>query len=235
MNESEKIIIAIDGHSSCGKSTLARKIACKLGYIYIDSGAMYRAVSWFAVQQSYIGDGFFDRDALIRAMPDISISFETDNSGRPVTFLNGTNVEKHIRSLAVSRFVSTVSTVCEVRKHLVDMQRSIAQNGGVVMDGRDIGTVVFPDAALKIFLTASPEVRAQRRFKELSDKGEIVSFNEVLQNLMQRDATDQSRTASPLRMANDAMLLDNSHLDANQTFELAMSMVNDVMGNNIRT
>jgi len=225
----KNIIIAIDGHSSCGKSTLARKLAEKLNYTYIDSGAMYRAVTLYAIENELINASGFDENKLIKALPKIHIRFLKLGCNKPRTILNNIDVEEKIRSLEVSAAVSKVSAVAEIRKHLVKLQRKLSENGGVVMDGRDIGTVVFPNAELKIFLTASAEVRAKRRFKELTDNGIQVSFTEVLENVISRYYLDQSRTESPLRMADDAILLDNSDINAEETLMVALAMVDVVM------
>jgi len=223
------IIIAIDGHSSCGKSTLARKLAEKLGYTYIDSGAMYRAVTLYAHSNNLVGSDFIYPEKLISALPEIEVGFRQGDDYRPRTILNGVDVEEKIRSLEVSQLVSRVSTICEVRRHLVKLQRKLAEHGGIVMDGRDIGTVVFPDAQLKIFLTATAEIRAQRRFKELSHNGEQVSFDEVLQNVITRDEIDSTRSESPLRQADDAVLLDNSLLNAEETLSRALQLAQEVL------
>ncbi len=207
------MIIAVDGHSSCGKSTFARAVARELGYTYLDSGAMYRAVTLYAMEEGLIRDRQLDRERLVAALPNIRISFRTDpRTGESITFLNGRNVEEKIRSLEVSQWVSEVSRIPEVREHLVRLQRRLAGRGGVVMDGRDIGTVVFPDADIKIFMTARPEVRARRRYLELQEKGQKTTFDEVLRNIQERDRIDSSRRVSPLRKADDAILLDNSEM-----------------------
>jgi cytidylate kinase len=225
-----KIIIAIDGHSSCGKSTLAKQMAQKLEYVYVDSGAMYRAVTLYAIQNNYIKNGAPDTEALIAALPLINLSFELNADKLPEILLNGVNVEKEIRSMEVSGMVSPVSTISAVRRFLVIQQRAIATQKGVVMDGRDIGTVVFPNAELKIFLTASAEVRAQRRFDELIEKGTPASYADVLANLQERDFIDSNRDDSPLKQADDAILLDNSNLTRQEQFETAMQMVKSITG-----
>ena len=207
-----KIIIAIDGHSSTGKSSFAKAIAAKVGYIYVDSGAMYRAVTLYGLQHGLIsGDGKIHTKDLIAALPDIQIEFHNIN-GQNTTFLQHANVEHDIRSIRVSQQASTVSAIAEVRTHLVHLQQLMGKDKGIVMDGRDIGTVVFPQAELKIFMTADPQVRAERRYKELMAKGGQVSLQEILQHLIQRDYIDEHRTVTPLRKADDALLLDNSHL-----------------------
>jgi CMP/dCMP kinase len=224
-----KIIIAIDGHSSCGKSTLAKQMAQALGYVYVDTGAMYRAVTLYAIRNHLIKNGAPDKDALIYSLSDIKLSFELNAENLPEIVLNGENVEKQIRSMEVSGMVSPVSIISEVRRFLVLQQREIAHNKGVVMDGRDIGTVVFPDAELKIFLTASPEIRAERRYKELIEKGTPASYEDVLANLQERDYIDSNRDDSPLKQANDAVLLDNSNLTREEQFNEAMQLVKKVL------
>ncbi len=217
---SPSLIIAVDGYSSCGKSTFAKAIARWLGYTYIDSGAMYRAVTLYAMENGIIGEKGLDRKKLIAALPEIRISFEQDPAtGSSVTLLNGRNVEEKIRSLEVSQWVSEVSRIREVREHLVQQQRRLAGHGGVVMDGRDIGTVVFPDADIKIFMTARPEVRAQRRYKELKEKGVEITFEEVLENVRERDRIDSGREVSPLKKADDALVLDNSDMSVEEQME----------------
>jgi cytidylate kinase len=211
MNKDKKIIITIDGYSSCGKSTFAKAIATELGYLYIDSGAMYRAVTLYCLRKGYVAGGIADRDRIIGVLPEIKISFRMNSdTGYYETLLNGENVEREIRDRAVSDNVSAVSTITEVRRKLVELQRETGAGGGIVMDGRDIGTVVFPDAQLKIFMTASPEVRARRRYLELSGKGLAADFEAVKKNINERDRIDASREVSPLRKADDAVVLDNS-------------------------
>lgn len=209
----KKIIIAVDGFSSCGKSTFAKAIATELGYIYIDSGAMYRAVTLFALRQGLVADGVADADRILAAMPEISITFKPDReTGFSEAYLNGEKVEREIRGREVSDNVSPVSTIAGVRARLVELQRALAAGGGVVMDGRDIGTVVFPHAEMKIFMTARPEVRAQRRYLELVSKGMPADREAVVKNITDRDRIDSSREASPLRRADDAVILDNSDM-----------------------
>lgn len=209
----KKIIIAVDGFSSCGKSTFAKAIATELGYIYIDSGAMYRAVTLFALRQGLVADGVADVDRILAAMPEISITFKPDReTGFSAAYLNGEKVEREIRGREVSDNVSPVSTIAGVRARLVELQRALAAGGGVVMDGRDIGTVVFPHAEMKIFMTARPEVRAQRRYLELVSKGMPADREAVVKNITDRDRIDSSREASPLRRADDAVILDNSDM-----------------------
>ena len=228
-NPSEKrIVIAIDGHSSCGKSTVAKELAHKLGYIYIDSGAMYRVVTLYALRHGLIKNQVPDVERLIAELKNIRITFKWDEeTGRNTTFLNGENVEEEIRQLVVSENVSPVSTIAEVRAEMVKQQCENGKNKGIVMDGRDIGTVVFPEAELKIFMTASPEIRAQRRFDELKGKGLTVDFDEILKNVKERDLMDSTREVSPLRKAEDAVVLDNSYLTREEQLEWAVKMVNE--------
>lgn len=208
-----KIVIAIDGYASCGKSTMAKELARKIGYVYIDSGAMYRAVTLYCIEQGLFDGGVLQVDVLYQRIDDIDISFTLNpDTGRPETLLNGRNVEREIRNMAVSDKVSYVAAVGFVRSKLVALQQALGKEKGIVMDGRDIGTVVFPDAELKIFLTASPEVRARRRVDELRAKGQEVSFDEVLHNVKERDRIDETRSVDPLRRADDAILLDNSYM-----------------------
>lgn len=224
----KRIVIAIDGHSSCGKSTLAKSLARELGYIYIDSGAMYRVVTLFALRNGWIVDGKPDVRKIINGLVDIKITFQWDeNSERNTTFLNGENVEEEIRRLAVSQNVSPVSTISEVRTAMVKQQRENGRNKGIVMDGRDIGTVVFPDAELKIFMTASPEIRSQRRYKELKEKGLEVNYDDILRNVEERDTIDSGREISPLRMADDALVLDNSFLSREEQLQWSLSKVKE--------
>lgn len=209
----KKIIIAIDGYSSCGKSTMAKDLARAIGYTYIDTGAMYRAVTLYAMRHSLIDGDKVDADALAARMDDIRVTFGRDTAtGLPFTQLNGENVEHEIRSLAVSAHVSPVAALPFVRSALTRQQQEMGRVGGVVMDGRDIGTAVFPDAALKVFVTASPEVRARRRYDELKAKGMEASFEDILKNVKERDYIDSHREVAPLRQADDAVVLDNSHM-----------------------
>ena len=209
----KKITIAIDGYSSCGKSTMAKDLARETGYIYIDSGAMYRAVTLYCLRNQLFTTTGIDTDKLEAAMPDIHINFQLNpETGRPMTFLNGENVEDRIRTMEVSNHVSPVAAIPFVREALVKLQQEMGKEKGIVMDGRDIGTAVFPDAELKIFVTASAEIRAQRRYDELKAKGQEASFEEILANVKERDYIDQNREVSPLRQADDAILLDNSNL-----------------------
>ena len=209
----KKITIAIDGYSSCGKSTMAKDLAREVGYIYIDSGAMYRAVTLYCLENQLFTEEGIDTIRLEAAMPGIQISFQLNpETGRPMTFLNGANVEDRIRTMEVSNHVSPVAALPFVREALVKLQQEMGKEKGIVMDGRDIGTAVFPDAELKIFVTASAEIRAQRRYDELQAKGQEASFDEILANVKERDYIDQNREVSPLRQADDALLLDNSNL-----------------------
>ncbi|MBW8333720.1 MAG: (d)CMP kinase [Prolixibacteraceae bacterium] len=208
-----KIVVAIDGHSSCGKSTIAKALAAKYGYVFIDSGAMYRAVTLYALRHNLVANGELKKDELIGSLSKIKIEFRYNPvSKKSDTYLNGENVEDEIRQLPVSQNVSPVATIAEVRTAMVRLQQEMGKNKGIVMDGRDIGTVVFPDAELKLFVTATAEIRAQRRFDELTAKGEDVSFAEILENVKERDFIDSTREASPLRKADDALVLDNSYL-----------------------
>lgn len=223
-----KIIVAIDGHSSCGKSTIAKAVAANFGYIFIDSGAMYRAVTLFALRNNMINDGAVNREKLISLLPQIQIEFRYNlEKQKSDTFLNGENVEDEIRQLPVSQNVSPVATIPEVRAAMVHLQQEMGKNKGIVMDGRDIGTVVFPDAELKLFVTASPEIRAQRRFDELTAKGEQVSFDEILKNVVERDYIDSTRETSPLKKADDAIVLDNSSMTREEQLEWAIKRVEE--------
>lgn len=210
----KKITIAIDGHSSCGKSTMAKELARQLGYVYVDTGAMYRTVTLFAMRHNlFLADGEVDTDALRKCMPEIEVSFRfNEETGRPDAYLNGECVEKVIRSIEVSNHVSKVAAIPFVREAMVDQQRRMGAEKGIVMDGRDIGTTVFPDAELKIFVTASSKVRAQRRYDELKEKGMPADFDEIQKNVEERDYIDSHREVSPLRQAPDALLLDNSNM-----------------------
>ena len=216
----KKITIAIDGFSSCGKSTMAKDLAREVGYIYIDSGAMYRAVTLYSMENGLFTGNDIDTEKLKEQIKDIHISFQLNpDTGRPDTFLNGVNVEKKIRTMEVSSRVSPIAALDFVREAMVAQQQEMGKSKGIVMDGRDIGTTVFPDAELKIFVTASPEIRAQRRYDELKAKGEEAGFDEILENVKQRDYIDQNREVSPLRKADDALLLDNSHMTISQQKE----------------
>ncbi len=210
-NRDKKIIIAVDGFSSCGKSTFAQAIAARLGYIFIDTGAMYRAVAYFAAKSGAIEGDKIDSQKIIELLPEIAISFNF-NKEREASdiYVNGQRVEDEIRTIEVSRYVSLVSTIAQVRTKLVAMQQEMGSKGGVVMDGRDIGTVVFPAAEIKLFMTADPHIRAERRYRELTAKGEEVSLEEIEANIRERDQADVDRKISPLRKADDAIILDNS-------------------------
>ena len=208
----KKITIAIDGHSSCGKSTMAKDLAREIGYIYIDSGAMYRAVTYYCLQHDLFTEDNVKLDELKAAMPDIKVGFRLNAEGRPETYLNDVCIEKEIRGMAVSSRVSLIATIGFVREAMVALQQEMGREKGIVMDGRDIGTTVFPDAELKIFVTASAEVRAQRRYDELKAKGEEASYESILENVKERDRIDSGRAISPLRKADDAIELDNSYM-----------------------
>lgn len=225
----KKITIAIDGFSSTGKSTLAKQLAKYLGYIYVDTGAMYRAVTLYAMQHDFISDTHFDKKALIERLPKISLQFLFNpDLGYAEIFLNEKNVEAEIRTLEVSNFVSRIAEISEVRAKLVEQQQNMGKNKGIVMDGRDIGTVVFTDAELKLFMTASPETRARRRYEELLQKGQEVTYEEVLKNVQERDYIDTHREDSPLTKANDAIEIDNSHLSIQEQFDKVLGLVNTV-------
>ncbi|WP_430424669.1 (d)CMP kinase [Maribacter litoralis] len=216
----KKITIAIDGFSSTGKSTLAKQLAKKLHYIYVDTGAMYRTVTLFAMRSGFVESGKVDEEALEQKLDAIELKFEfNSNLGYAEMFLNGENVEKEIRTMPVSKNVSQVAVLEAVRKKLVAMQQAMGIDKGIVMDGRDIGTVVFPDAELKIFMTASPEKRAVRRYKELLDRGENVVYEDILENVQKRDYIDSNRAISPLKKAEDAIEFDNSDLGLEDQFQ----------------
>ena len=223
----QKITIAIDGFSSTGKSTVAKQLAKHLGYIYVDSGAMYRAVTLYTMQNGWIDKDHFDVIALVTNLDKITISFKfNDQLGFAEVYLNGENVEKQIRTLEVSSYVSKVAAIPEVRYQLVKQQHQMGKDKGVVMDGRDIGTVVFPNAELKLFMTASAETRAQRRYDELINRGDQVNYEDVLKNARERDYIDSNRENSPLTKAEDAIEIDNSNLTLDQQFEKILSLVN---------
>jgi cytidylate kinase len=226
----KKITIAIDGFSSTGKSTLAKQLAKHLGYIYVDTGAMYRAVTLFIMQKGYISNEFFNKETLINSLPLIKLYFQFNaDLGFAEMYLNDVNVEKEIRTIEVSNFVSKVAEVSEVRAKLVEQQKEMGRNKAIVMDGRDIGTVVFPDAELKIFMTASAETRAQRRFDELQAKGDSVTYEEVLKNVQDRDYIDTHRDDSPLVIADDAIEIDNSYLSREEQFQAVLELVEEVI------
>ena len=217
----KKIIIAMDGHSSCGKSTMAKALAKKIGYTYIDTGAMYRAVTLYALRRGFIDKDSIDEESLRKELPQIMISFGHEN-GQQYTMLNSENVEREIRGMEVSSHVSPISAIPFVREAMVIQQRQMGSKGAVIMDGRDIGTTVFPNAQLKIFVTASDEIRARRRFDELTMKGENPVYEDVLKNVRERDYIDSHRAVSPLRKADDAILLDNSEMTIAQQKEWLM-------------
>jgi CMP/dCMP kinase len=226
----KKITIAIDGFSSTGKSTIAKQLAKHLGYVYVDTGAMYRAVAYFAMQNGYIDKEFFDKDTLIASLPYIKLHFVFNaDLGFGEMYLNDVNVEKEIRTIEVSGFVSRIAEVSEVRAKLVEQQQQMGKDKGIVMDGRDIGTVVFPDAELKIFMTASAATRAQRRYDELIAKGDNVSYGDVLKNVEERDYIDTHRDDSPLVKADGAYEIDNSDLTRDEQFGTVVGLVNDIL------
>ena len=224
--ENKKIIIAIDGHSSTGKSTLAKELAKHLGYVYVDTGAMYRAVTLFAMQNNYISASHFNISDFVLALHKINLSFKFNPElGYSEMYLNDVNVESKIRTLEVSNFVSKIAAVPEVRYQLVKQQQLMGASKGIVMDGRDIGTVVFPKAELKIFMTASPEIRAKRRYDELQKRGDTVNYEAVLKNVNERDYIDSNRQDSPLKKADDAIAIDNSNLTKEEQFNKVLQLV----------
>ncbi|SHJ80611.1 (d)CMP kinase [Flavobacterium haoranii] len=226
----KRITIAIDGFSSTGKSTLAKQLAKKLGYVYVDTGAMYRAVTYFAMQNNWVTENTLDKNSLINHLDEVHLKFHFNEAlGFAEMFLNGVNVEQEIRTLEVSQNVSRVAEISEVRAKLVQQQQEMGRNKGVVMDGRDIGTVVFPNAELKIFMTASAETRAERRFNELIEKGQHVTFEDVLENVQQRDYIDTHRDDSPLVQAADAVVVDNSTLSKEEQFDVVLNLVNQYL------
>jgi cytidylate kinase len=225
----KNIKIALDGHSSCGKSTLAKQLAAHYGFLFIDTGAMYRAVTLYALENALIAsDGEINLEKLRTGLENIKISFQRVDKQNH-TFLNGKDVEKEIRLLEVSKNVSKISAVAFVREKLVDFQRKISENSSVVMDGRDIGTVVFPNAEVKFFVTATPDVRAQRRYKELLEKGEQVDFEQIKQSIINRDLLDSTREVSPLKKADDAIVLDNSDMTKEQQFDFAVKIIDKAL------
>jgi len=230
-----KIIIAIDGYSSTGKSTVAKQLAKALEYVYVDTGAMYRAVTLFAMENDLIGEGFLKKEELVKKLREIQLNFHFNaERGFAEMYLNGKNVEDKIRTLEVSNYVSPIAAVAEVRHQQVAQQQKLGKEKGIVMDGRDIGTVVFPNAELKLFMTASAEKRAKRRFEELKEKGEEVSYEEVLENVQTRDHIDTTRKDSPLKKAEDAITIDNSRLNLKEQFEkiyaLAKEKIDEIKG-----
>ena len=230
MENNKKIVIAIDGFSSCGKSTFAKAIAARLGYIFIDTGAMYRAVTLYALEQGAIRDGEVDAEAVVALLPEINISFSFNaERGASDVYVNGELAEGRIRTIEVSNCVSKVSSIREVREKLVAMQQQMGQKRGVVMDGRDIGTVVFPDAELKIFMTADAQVRAERRYAELTAKGDKVTMEEILENVISRDKADMERAISPLRQAEDAVVLDNGYMSVDEQMAWFMERYDEIV------
>lgn len=222
-----RITIAIDGYSSTGKSTVAKQLADWLNYIYVDSGAMYRAVALFALRNGIIAEDFFHRDKLIDSLSSISLEFEKNKDGKDEIHLDGENVEKQIRTMEVSEYVSPVAAVPEVRHKLVKLQHAMGEGKGVVMDGRDIGTVVFPSAELKIFMNASANTRARRRYTELVNRGDNVTYDEVLENVTERDHMDTTRDDSPLIKASDAIEIDNSEMNLEDQFHIILQLAKD--------
>lgn len=221
------ITIAIDGYSSCGKSTMAKALAKQLGYVYVDSGAMYRAITLHCIRNGWVSKTHLDQAHIVASLNEVSISFSfNEEEGRSRTLLNGLDVEEEIRTMAVSELVSQVSVIREVRVFMQNIQQAMGRNGSVVMDGRDIGTAVFPNAELKIFMTADPAIRAQRRFDEISAKGQSITLEEVRANLQARDYEDTHRKENPLIQAQDAFVLDNSNIDRDQQLEMAVGMAN---------
>lgn len=225
----QKIIIAIDGYSSCGKSTVAKALAARLGYAYIDSGAMYRAVTLYCMRKKLVSNKGMDKEKIVKELKKIKLKFEYNPSSKASdTFLNNENVEREIRTLEVSEQVSKVSTIPEVRHRLAELQKEMGKKKGIVMDGRDIGTTIFPDAELKIFMTADNNIRTQRRLDELTSKGHQVTFDEVKQNLLDRDHQDTHRKESPLTKAKDAIVLDNSELTKEQQLDFVLRLMQDL-------
>jgi cytidylate kinase len=231
MEIAPKIIIAIDGYSSCGKSTMAKELAKAIGYLYIDSGAMYRAVALFCINQHLVQENQVDIERLKKLLPNLFIEFRPNKIGNSDTFLNGINIEEKIRTLEVAHVASQISAIPFVREAMVELQQHLGIAKGVVMDGRDIGTDVFPNSELKIFVTASPEIRAKRRFHEMIAKGITITFEEVLANVKERDERDTHREASPLRKAKEALVLDNSYLSIEEQFTWLLNTYKNTMSN----
>lgn len=228
----KKITIALDGFSSTGKSTLAKQIAKELGYVYVDTGAMYRGITYYAMQHQLVSEQYLDNEGLIAQLPQIKLQFKFNPAlGFAEMYVNEVNVEQAIRTIEVSRLVSKIAEISEVRAKLVEQQQQMGKDKGIVMDGRDIGTIVFPDAELKIFMTASSKTRAQRRFEELVEKGQHVSFEEVLQNVEERDYIDTHRADSPLVKAHDAIEIDNSVMTKQEQFDVVMDLVQQKLYN----
>lgn len=228
----KKITIALDGFSSTGKSTLAKQIAKELGYVYVDTGAMYRGITYYAIQHQLVSEQYLDKEGLIAQLPQIKLQFKFNPAlGFAEMYVNEINVEQAIRTIEVSRLVSKIAEISEVRAKLVEQQQQMGKDKGIVMDGRDIGTIVFPDAELKIFMTASAKTRAQRRFEELVEKGQHVSFEEVLQNVEERDYIDTHRADSPLVKAHDAIEIDNSVMTKQEQFDVVMDLVQQKLNN----
>lgn len=226
----KKITIAIDGLSSCGKSTMARQLAKEVGYVYIDTGAMYRAVTLYALQNGIIQENTIKEERLKEALPDMNIEFKLNQAtSLPETYLNGVNVEKEIRSMQVAEYVSQIAAIDFVREALVAQQQRMGEEKGIVMDGRDIGTTVFPHAELKVFVKASPEVRARRRYDELKAKNMASDYKQILANVIQRDEIDKNRAISPLRPAQDALILDNSNLTIDEQNQWLLNRFNEVI------
>lgn len=224
------MIIAIDGHSSTGKSSTAKELAKALNFVYVDTGAMYRAVTYFAFKNGMISHNHFDKNALINALKEVKLNFVFDeNKGFSVIYLNGINIENEIRTLEISQLVSQVAEISEVRKKLVEQQQEMGKNTNLIMDGRDIGTVVFPDADLKIFMTANTKIRAERRLEELKQSGENVNYKEVLKNIEERDYIDSNREDSPLIKATDAIEIDNSYLTKEEQFNQILELIKSEM------
>ena len=227
-----KITIAIDGYSSCGKSTLAKALAARLGYSYVDSGAMYRAITLYCLQKGIIKDGIYMREEVLKILDQVHLSFRYNSATKASdTYLNGENVEKEIRQMGVSKNVSHISVIREVREMMAKIQRAMGKDKGVVMDGRDIGTNIFPDAELKVFMTADTDIRTRRRVDELLAKGSPVSYDEVKKNLLSRDYEDSHREENPLRKADDAIVLDNSDLSREEQLDFILKLVDDLKMN----